>query len=89
MDNLNSYTIVVYDKFGNFTKTKEESNLNINEYIKCKKEEGYEYNIIIGYIILLTKYNIDVKISDALDEDDINSETWKYEKKFFGNYWKT
>jgi hypothetical protein len=38
---------------------------------------------------LLTKYNIDVKISAALDEDDINSETWKREKKIFGNYWKT
>jgi hypothetical protein len=35
------------------------------------------------------RYNIDVKISDALDEDDIISETWKHEKKFFGNYWKT
>lgn len=56
-----------------------------------KKEEGCVYNVIIGYIILLTKYNIDVSelISDALDEDDINSETWKREKKFFGNYWKT
>jgi len=85
----NSYTIVVYDKFGNFTKTKEKTHLNINEYIESKKEEGYTYNVIIGYIILLTKYNIDVKISDALDEDDINSETWKREKKFFGNYWKT
>jgi hypothetical protein len=85
----NSYTIVVYDKFGNFTKKRERSNLNFNEYITCKKEEGYVYNIIIGYIILLTKYNIDVKISDALEEDDINSETWKHEKKFFGNYWKT
>ena len=85
----NSYTIVVYDKFGNFTKTKEKTHLNITEYTTQKKDEGYAQNVIIGYIILLTKYNIDVKISDALDEDDINSETWKCEKKFFGNYWKT
>ena len=78
----NSYTIVVYNQFGNFTKTKEKTH-------NTEKKEGYAYNVIIGYIILLTKYNIDVKISDALDEDDINSETWKRENFFFGNYWKT
>ena len=85
----NIYTNVIYDELGNFTKTKEESELDYNEYLASKKSEGYAYNVIIGYIILLTKYNIDVKISDALDEDDINSDAWKQEKKFFGNYWKT
>jgi hypothetical protein len=33
----NSYTIVVYDKFGNFTKTKEKTHLNITEYTTQKK----------------------------------------------------
>jgi hypothetical protein len=35
----NSYTIVVYDQFGNFTKTKEKTHLNITEYTTQKKKK--------------------------------------------------
>lgn len=79
--------IVIYDENSNFTMTKEE--LNLNDFIKIKTNEGYTYNIIIGYIILLTKYNIHIDITDVLDDNDINTEIWKSEKKYFGSFWNT
>jgi hypothetical protein len=33
----NTYTILVYDEFGNFTKT----NLRIIDYVKNNMDEGY------------------------------------------------
>jgi hypothetical protein len=89
MNKGRNYHIVIYDESGNYTRTTEYSTLNDNEFAQSKMEEGYIYNRIIGFILLLTKYNINVKIQDILTLDESDSEVWEYEKNTYGEYWNT
>jgi hypothetical protein len=83
------YKIVVIDESGKYTKTREQSSLCFSKYSKCKQNEGYVYNLILGKILLLTKYNIDVEIEDFLNEDERNTELWVHEKEAYGERWNT
>jgi len=89
MNKGRNYHIVIYDESGNYIRTTEYSTLNDNEFAQSKMEEGYIYNRIIGFILLLTKYNINVKIQDILTLDESDSEVWEYEKNTYGEYWNT
>lgn len=80
MNRARDYHIVIYDESGNYTRTTEYSTLDDNEFAKSKMKEGYIYNRIIGFILVLTKYNINVKIQDILTPDESDSEVWEYEK---------
>ena len=83
------YHIVIYDEFGNYTRTTENSTLDKNDFAQSKIEQGYVYNWIIGYIMLLTKYNINVKIQNILTLNESDSEAWNYEKTAYVEYWNT
>ena len=83
------YNIVVIDEYGNYTRTIEKSSLSIDEFATFKLNEGYDYNLTIGYILLLTKHRINFKIQDVLKPDEIDSESWDYEKNTYGEYWNT
>jgi hypothetical protein len=89
MNRGRDYHVVFYDESGNYTRTTEYSTLNYNELAQSKMEEGYIYNLIIGFILVLTKYNINVKIQDILTPDESDSEVWEYEKNTYGEYWNT
>ena len=89
MNRGRNYHIVIYDESGNYTRTTEYSTLNYNELAQSKMEEGYIYNLIIGFIFVLTKYNINIKIQDILTPDESDSEVWEYEKNTYGEYWNT
>ena len=89
MNRARDYHIVIYDESGNYTRTTEYSTLDDNEFAKSKMKEGYIYNRIIGFILVLTKYNINVKIQDILTPDESDSEVWEYEKNTYGEYWDT
>jgi|LauGreDrversion4_2_1035121.scaffolds.fasta_scaffold2463011_1 hypothetical protein len=86
---MSTFDVIVFDQFGNFTRTLENSDFNESEFAELKRDEGYSYNWIIGHIILLTKYHINIKISDVLTSDEQKSSSWKIEKEMFGEYWKT
>lgn len=83
------YNIVVFDEYGNYTRTTEQSSLSLDKFATSKLNEGYSHNLIIGYILALTKYPINVKIQDILKPEEIDSEAWNYEKVAYGEYWKT
>jgi hypothetical protein len=87
MNRGRDYHVVIYDEFGNYTRTTEYSILNDYEFVQSKMKEGYIYNRIIGFILVLTKYNINVRIQDILTPDESNSEVWEYEKNTYGEYW--
>jgi hypothetical protein len=84
-----SYDIVIFNRKGKFTRTIEHSSLNLNEFSTSKLNEGYAYNLILGHIFLLSKYQINVKIQNVLKLKELNSEIWKYEKNIYGEYWNT
>ena len=84
-----TFDVVVFDQYGNFTRTSEDSDFNDSEFAEIKSEGSYSYKWIIGYILLLTKYHIKVNISDILTSNEKKSNLWNYEKEKFGEYWIT